>query len=237
MTPAPTSLSVVHRRVEPADSLDYFPTGPWAVRALVEHVIGKHVRPLGDLRHRVVEEPACGQGHMAYALSDFFGTVRSSDIFDHGWLGDGGMAIRDFLDADAWEAIERPDWIITNPPFGDLTLAFMRRAIARRPKIGIAFFLRTTALDGLGRHRLVYRPTPPAIVAQFAERAPVHKGRWVPDGSTITPYLWMIWRFDRPVARTELIWIPRCRERLTFQRDVERFGVFDEAALADEAAE
>ena len=232
MTVAPASLSVAHRRVEPSDSLDFFPTGPWAVRALIEHVIGQHFRSLGTLRHQIVEEPACGQGHMAYGLSDAFGAVRSSDIFDHGWLGDGAMEIRDFLDADAWEGIERPDWIVTNPPFGDQALAFMLRAIARRPRIGIAFFLRTTALDGLNRHDLVYRPTPPAIVAQFAERVPVHKGRWVPDGSTFTPYLWMVWRFDRPVTRTDTIWIPRCRERLTFQRDIDRFGVFDEESSA-----
>ena len=227
MTAAPTSLSIVHRRVEPEGSLDYFPTPPWAGRALVEQVIGPHFGGLKGLRHLTVEEPACGEGHLAYALSDYFGTVTCSDIHDHGFKLDVPFVLRDFLGDDV--PAETPDWIITNPPFGDLTLAFMRRAIARRPRVGIAFFLRTTALDGKGRYRFVYSRTRPVINAQFVERVPVHKGRWVPDGDTHTAYCWLVWRFDRPVTRTDYTWIAPCRDRLLFQRDIDLFGVFDEA--------
>ena len=217
MSHAPTSLAVVHRRVEPRDSLDFFPTPPWAVRALFHHVLGTK-----GFRDQVVEEPACGEGHMAYALDDFFGTVRASDIHGHGYPG---AAVRDFLDVEAWQDIPPPDWIVTNPPFAELTLAFMRRAVARRPRGGFAMFLRTTSLDTINRWRFVYRPTPPAIVAQFVERVPLHKGRWEPDGDTQTAYLWMVWRFDRPVTKTELVWIPPvCRDTLLFQRDIDRFG-------------
>lgn len=34
-----TSTAVMARRVEPADSLDFFPTPPWATRAFCEHVM------------------------------------------------------------------------------------------------------------------------------------------------------------------------------------------------------
>ena len=60
--------SVMARRHEALDSLDYFPTPPWATRALFE-IIGE------DGRDLVCWEPACGQGHMADVLREYFGAV------------------------------------------------------------------------------------------------------------------------------------------------------------------
>lgn len=214
MTVAPANRAVVHRRLEPADSLDFFPTPPWAVRALMVHILGARGH-----RDAVVEEPACGEGHMAYALEDYFGTVRASDIHDYGY-----GAVRDFLDAEAWADVDVPDWIITNPPFAEKSIAFMRRAIARRPRIGIAMLVRSTQTEGPTRYRQVFRPHRPAIVAQYVERVPIHKGRWEPDGDTFTAYCWLIWRTGGPCTRTDFEWIPPSRKALLFQRDVDRFG-------------
>jgi hypothetical protein len=36
------STSVMARRVEPPDSLDFFPAPPWATRALCEYLGGAH---------------------------------------------------------------------------------------------------------------------------------------------------------------------------------------------------
>ncbi|WP_026379380.1 hypothetical protein [Afifella pfennigii] len=205
------SRVVAHRRIEPAGSLDFFPTPPWAARALFVHVLG--TRGFRDL---TVEEPACGEGHMAYALADYFGTVRASDIFPYGF-----GEVRDFLDAEAWSEIPEPDWIITNPPFAEKSLAFMSRALARARQ-GVAVFVRTTQTEGLTRYRQVYRRSRPAIVAQFVERVPLHRGRWVPDGDTLTAYCWIVWRLGQPARRTDYVWIPPgCRESLTFQRDLD----------------
>ena len=56
-----TSHAVMAQRSEPRDSLDDFPTPPWATRALCEKLIGaRH-----DLAGMSVWEPACGQGYMA----------------------------------------------------------------------------------------------------------------------------------------------------------------------------
>jgi hypothetical protein len=61
------------QRHEPPDSADDFPTPPWATRALVEHVLGRDsVRGMSCL------EPACGRGHMARALREYFGDVVAS---------------------------------------------------------------------------------------------------------------------------------------------------------------
>src|ERR1039458_4492070 len=102
-----TSHAVMSQRVEPDDSLDDFPTPPWATRALIEHVLTEH-KPL--LRNLTCLEPACGAGHMAKVLKEYFREVGSWDIFNYGYGG-----VRDFLtypyEESSW------DWVITNPPF------------------------------------------------------------------------------------------------------------------------
>jgi len=75
-----TSHAVMAQRVEQADSLDDFPTPPWATRAFISHYFDD------DLGETSVWEPACGRGHMAQVLSEFFSTVRGSDVFDYGYL-------------------------------------------------------------------------------------------------------------------------------------------------------
>ena len=102
-----TSHAVMSQRVEPDDSLDDFPTPPWATRALIEHVLTEH-KPL--LRNLTCLEPACGAGHMAKVLKEYFREVGSWDIFNYGYGG-----VRDFLtypyEESSW------DWVVTNPPF------------------------------------------------------------------------------------------------------------------------
>lgn len=69
------------QRFEPHDSLDDFPTPPWATRALVEQVLGGGVE-VADLS---CLEPACGRGHMANALGQYFRTVTASDLGCYGF--------------------------------------------------------------------------------------------------------------------------------------------------------
>src|SRR4051794_30361823 len=67
------SYAVTAQRIEPADSPDDFPTPPWATRALMEHVLDNE--PLCSL---TCLEPACGVGHMAKVLNEYFGQVHAS---------------------------------------------------------------------------------------------------------------------------------------------------------------
>lgn len=71
-----TSHAVMAQRIEAPDSLDDFPTPPWATRALMEHIIHADEE---TARYSVLE-PACGRGHMAQTLREYFNDVRSSDI-------------------------------------------------------------------------------------------------------------------------------------------------------------
>jgi hypothetical protein len=73
------SYAVTAQRIEPNDSREDFPTPPWATRALIEHVIGK--LGLGSMS---CLEPACGAGHMAKALKEYFGD-RCTDAFSDGY--------------------------------------------------------------------------------------------------------------------------------------------------------
>ena len=101
-----TSYAVMAQRIETKDSLDDFPTPPWATRALVEHALGDK-RALASMS---CLEPACGVGHMAKVLREYFAEVRCSDVHPYGY-GDVG----DFVRAPS---VTNPvDWLITNPPF------------------------------------------------------------------------------------------------------------------------
>ena len=113
------------------------------------------------------------------------------------------------------------DWIITNPPFGDLTEQFTLRAI-ELAKIGVAMFVRLQWLESVGRYETIFRDHPPTCIAFFAERVPLCKGEWKPDGTTATAYIWLVWikgQEPRPP-----FWIPPGqRERLTKPDDAARF--------------
>ena len=217
--------TLMHHRVEPDDSLDYFPTPPWATRALIEHVLN----PIGyGLGGDLVWEPACGEGHIAGVLQEYGARVVASDICDYavdGVAPPGWAGLRDFL-ADGGDdpaPTLAPTWVITNPPFGARSLAFALKALAVARR-GVALFVRQQWLEGVDRYEQLFSVRPPSIVAQFVERVPLHKGRWEPDGGTMTPYCWLVWLEGRLASGTVLRWIPPGRrEALTRPDDVERF--------------
>lgn len=195
-----TSHAVMAQRVEAADSLDNFPTPPWATRALLEHVIAD----AGPFRKLSCLEPACGAGHMAKPLKEYFGRVKASDIHSYGY---GSVA--DFLSAPVQAG--SVDWVITNPPFR-LAEDFIKRAliVARQ---GVAILARTVFLESVGRYREIFEQTPPAKFAQFTERVPMVKGRLDAKASTATGYAWIVWEKQATEA-PRLLWVPPCRKKL-----------------------
>ena len=188
--------AVMSSRVEPADSLDFFPTPPWATRALCERIRGANGFS--------VWEPACGQGHMSLPLAEYFMSVMATDVFDYGF---GGQV--DFLAPQ--QDGRRADWIVTNPPFrlaGEFIAAGIERSYT-----GVAMLVRTAFLEGAKRHREIFAPLPPSAIYQFVERVPMHRGRLVKDGSTATAYCWIVWD-KREAGETKFRWIEPCRRRL-----------------------
>jgi methylase of polypeptide subunit release factors len=211
------SRAIMASRLEADDSLDYFPTPPWATRALIELVL----EPLSiETRDAVAWEPACGEGHIAEVLSEYFREVMATDIHDYGY----GGHVADFLTCQQLAGIDcadAADWIITNPPFGDKSEAFVLQALDLA-QIGVAMFVRLQWLETEGRYERIFSKSPPTLIAFFAERVNLCKGRWDPDGSTATAYIWLVWiKGKKPRAP---FWIPPgCRETFARDGDVERF--------------
>lgn len=237
-----TSHAVMAQRHEPHDSLDFFPTPPWATRALCEHGLfrigapswnpgfretvcyrpglsegcvaphGHWVPPQFPVAGLSVWEPACGTGDMARPLGEYFGTVHASDVHDY-----GGNEVRDFLFPGDDPAI---DWIITNPPFR-LAAEFAHRALGVA-RDGVALLVRSAFLEGVERYETLFRDRPPSVVLQYAERVPMVKGRLDPAASSATSYCWIVWRQHMPASHLPVIgWIPPCRRKL------ERPGDYD----------
>lgn len=83
---------------------DLYPTPPWCIEALAEHV---------DLTGLEVWEPAAGSGSMVEALKAAGATVHATDIHDYGYRLD---KVIDFT--SGLHRAERFDSIVTNPPYG-----------------------------------------------------------------------------------------------------------------------
>jgi len=208
------STAVMAQRREPPGALDYFPTPPWATRALFQHVLPT----IGIDAISSVWEPACGEGHMAVVLAEYVGSsVTASDIFDYGY----GVAPVDFLNDPH---LARPAWIITNPPFST-ACEFTLRALDLATE-GVAMLVRAQWIEGVGRYDNLFRDRPPSLYAPFVERVPMVKGRWDPGATTATSYAWFVWG-KALSGPSRVIWIPPgCRGSLTLPDDRRRFAAW-----------
>lgn len=198
------SSAVMQQRTEAHDSLDDFPTPPWATRALCEFLRdrGFHLS-MCDAR-----EPAANRGHMVAPLREYFRSVEAFDVHDYG----AGYPVADYL----FGPLPAPtDFTITNPPFR-LAEQFIERALATSD-CGVAMLVRAAFLESVGRYKRLYSGKPPSYVLQFVERVVMHKGRLAPEGSTATAYAWLVWL--PPEEDTRLRWIEPCRKRLERAED------------------
>ena len=151
-----TSHAVMAQRIESKDSLDDFPTPPWATRSLLEYVISNE-----DLKSLSCLEPACNRGYMSKALEEYFGNVVSSDVYDYGF----GQK-KDFLKQTYKE--NSFDWVITNPPF-KLAESFVFEGL-KVAKRGVAILARTVFIESVGRYERLFKINSPSKFAQFVER-------------------------------------------------------------------
>lgn len=216
--PVNGARAIMGSRQEPDDSFDYFPTPPWATRALCEHVLPAAGFP--SMRLGIAWEPACGEGHIAEPLAEYADKVIATDVFDYGY-----GSIQDFLEVGIGPP--KCDWLVTNPPFGDRAIEFVLRSLSMLDhgviSTGVAMFFRSQwAVEGVERYEEIFRDRPPTLCAFFVERVNLCKGRWDPEGSTATAYCWLVWVKDAKPLPT--FWIPPgCRQALTHPDDAARF--------------
>ena len=189
--------------------LEFFPTPPWAARAG-----GELIKRL-DPEAKTCWEPACGQGHMAHGLADYFDPVLATDIHDHGWAGQQGVC--DFLHPNLES--HGVDWIITNPPFTKAA-EFVEVGLLQARR-GVAILARTGLFESEGREGLFFGGRPASCKASFFRRVPMHLGRWLPGGGTATGYAWYVWM--QPSAQPS--WLSAVQELLL--REVRWAGIPD----------
>lgn len=194
------------QRTEARDSPDDFPTPPWATRALMEHVLADK----RTLTEKTCLEPACGAGHMARALREYFAEIYCADAYDYGY----GL-VRDFLTHPI--ELQSVDWVITNPPFR-LSEEFVERSL-KIAREGVAILARTVFIESVGRYRNLFEKTPPTKLAQFVERVPMVKGRLDQKATTATGYAWLVWEKNHDVGYPRLMWVPPCRKQLERNSD------------------
>ena len=112
---------------------DLYPTPPWPVVALAEHI---------DFKGRRVWEPAAGTGSLVIALIGLGAQVFTSDIAQEDYPLD---ALHDFLCPHDPVNLRAYELIITNPPFGKrgkLATAFIEAGLRRlRPGGGLVLLL------------------------------------------------------------------------------------------------
>lgn len=200
--------AVMAEKKDRRDFREDFPTPPWATRALVEWIIQPGSAPLQE---QTAWEPSCNRGFMAKPLAEYFGKVHTSDIFDYGWSGQ--QRVEDFLMPSS-QPPGHIHWTISNPPFG-LAAQFIFRALDVSPNV--AMLVRTSFLEGADRYANLFKRRAPTLIAQFAERVPMVKGRHDPAASTATAYCWIVWCQGDPGTRFQ--WIPPCRRQLQRAED------------------
>lgn len=209
------STAVMQRRRVAPDSLDYFPTPPFATRALCEFLAREFV----DLSAMTAWEPACGELHMVRPLAESFGHVRASDV--HRYCD--GHELLDFLLFGQEEP--QVDFVVTNPPFR-LAQAFIETGL-RLARHGVAMLVRSAFLEGGARFADLWSKNPPSHVLQFCERVVMLEGRLVQSGaadpfaekagskaSSATAYVWLVWLHRHAGSGTQLRWIAPSRQRL-----------------------
>lgn len=199
------STAVMQRRVEAHDSLDDFPTPPWATRAILNWLFSRGlIAP--DMTCR---EPTANRGYMVRPLREVFASVEAGDVHDYGH----GFPVVDYL----WGPDPDPvDWTFSNPPFR-LAQQFIDRAL-RTSSCGVAMILRTAFTEGGGRYADLFGPRPPAFVVQHCERVPMVKGRYDPTAASATAYCWLIWLPGEDDTRFR--WLPPCRKKLERSDDL-----------------
>lgn len=225
--------AVMQQRTESLDSLDFFPTPPWGTRAFCEFVLPRLGVPVELLKTLVCAEPAAGEGHMSETLKEYFAEVRCSDVWDYG----KGYRVASYTGAgpDVLPRLTDVDFVITNPPFND-ALAFADRALSE-VRMGVALLVRLGWIESDTRYSLFSKAMPTAV-AQHVERLPMHRGVWIPDGSTTTAYAWVVWL--KPFVGTDIrdearmIWIPPGQQKLHHrQSDVAKFVKYVPMPLFD----
>ncbi|MFC4168418.1 hypothetical protein [Teichococcus aestuarii] len=179
------------RRGARQDPHEWFRTPPAATAAL----LARETFP------GPIWECAAGDGAMARVLIAAGYETHSTDLVPRGW-GLGGV---DFLREQTMRGGSAS--IVTNPPYS-LAAPFLLHAQALGAQ-RVALLLRLAFLEGMRRHRTLFRVRPPNRIWVFSSRLTMWRGDDPNARETggATPYAWMVWDAAPPADGPRLGWI------------------------------
>lgn len=181
------------------NSLDDFPTPPWATRAFFHYVVPEFLRA-SDL---IFLEPAAGRGHMARTIKEFVQLVKAADVKDYG----RGYKVADYTNGGKYG---RYDAMMTNPPY-KCANDFVVRALNEARYVAI--LVRTLWLEGgkdvpTSRWNRILKERPPQRVGLISARMPARKGRVIQKHPVFVSHSWVFWDQMSSQKGTQFIWIP-----------------------------
>lgn len=176
-------------RFASTEAKDFYPTPDECTLALLER---EHFAGM------LIEDPACGNGAICKILERKGFATRGFDIESRGY-----GVIGNFFERNLNE--DRPDAIITNPPyfcanqFVHCSLKFARKKVA--------MLLRLAFLEGIERGKTIFKSNPPTRVWVFSKRVTMYPGGVQTGGGGTIAFAWFVWDLERPRTETALGWI------------------------------
>lgn len=219
--------AVMARRADGRDAADDFPTPSWPTRALWRRALPE----LGDLlRGSILWEPCAGRLTMARPLAESGAIVFTSDLLDYGAPLDRVGRFQDLVPAQV--AGGAVDWIVTNPPFVQADEMWLHAW--EHARVGVAFLLRLSWLEGGGRWERIFYPGRMTFVCPFSERVPMVKGRLDRKASTATAYAWFVGLKADPRPYPQVRHVPPCRATLERPEDWTGWAPFASEPAGDD---
>ena len=203
----------IARRSSYDETKDFFPTPPYATRALFKYVIPEQAKIAA---HHTIWDPACGGGHMSEVFKEHkFKDVVSTDIQDWGY---GGLnAVTSFQDAVKGGAKE--DLIVTNPPYADMA-DFVDLAFEASREC-VALLTRIQFLEGQKRYHGLFKKNPPSKIAIFSDRIPFKQNVVVRKAPKMFTHIWVVW--EQGVDPRPPLWL-----HPHIQSELEKSGDYEE---------
>jgi hypothetical protein len=195
---------MVARNSSYKDTMDLFPTPPWATRALYEYV-APELKALAPTT--TAWDPAAGLGHMVKVFEEYGHPVaRGTDIVARPGIEVG---VQDFI-----QSHDTAGLIVTNPPYA-LALAFALKGL-ERASTGLAMLMRIQFLESQGRYHELFSKTPPTKVAVFSDRIPFRKDIVVRKAPKMWTHCWVYWDIKTLGSgpETKVIWVPPNAQKL-----------------------
>lgn len=159
---------------------DYYATDPLTINDLC------HFEDISG----IVWENAVGEGNLYNELIKIpsVSKVIGTDLIDR---AKGKFKINNFLQNNK-PFHEKPDWIITNPPYKHGKEWVIRSLDAVKDTGKVALLMKLAFLESVSRYEM-FKNTPLKSVYVYSKRVGVYKNNVKTKNSGLTAYAWYIW--------------------------------------------